>query len=63
MAIRLLELHRVLRPTGGLYLHCDPSASHYLKILMDGIFGADCFKNEKGVAILERRRTNAKSYS
>src|SRR6185312_9738117 len=39
MAVRLLELHRVLKPTGSLYLHCDPSASHYLKILMDGIFG------------------------
>jgi len=38
MAVRLVELHRVLKPTGSLYLHCDPSASHYLKILMDGIF-------------------------
>ena len=46
MAIRLLELHRVLKRTGSLYLHCDPSASHYLKILMDGIFGAEGFKNE-----------------
>jgi site-specific DNA-methyltransferase (adenine-specific) len=46
MAVRLLELHRVLKPTGSLYLHCDPTASHYLKVLMDGIFGADMFQNE-----------------
>jgi site-specific DNA-methyltransferase (adenine-specific) len=39
MAVRLLELHRVLKSTGTLYLHCDPTASHYLKILMDSIFG------------------------
>jgi len=46
MAIRLLELHRVLRPTGSLYLHCDPTASHYLKVLMDAVFGVDRFLNE-----------------
>jgi DNA modification methylase len=46
MAVRLLELHRVLRQTGSLYLHCDPTASHYLKILLDGIFGKENFKNE-----------------
>jgi site-specific DNA-methyltransferase (adenine-specific) len=46
MAVRLLELHRVLRPTGSIYLHCDPTASHYLKILLDGIFGATNFQNE-----------------
>ncbi len=46
MAVRLLELHRVLKPTGSLYLHCDPTASHYLKLLLDGVFGADHFKNE-----------------
>ncbi|HEV2200161.1 MAG TPA: DNA methyltransferase [Bryobacteraceae bacterium] len=46
MAVRLLELHRVLKPTGSLYLHCDPSASHYLKILIDSIFGATNFKSE-----------------
>jgi site-specific DNA-methyltransferase (adenine-specific) len=46
MAVRLLELHRVLKPTGSLYLHCDPTASHYLKILLDSIFGADNFRNE-----------------
>jgi site-specific DNA-methyltransferase (adenine-specific) len=46
MAVRLLELHRVLKPTGSLYLHCDTTASHYLKVLMDGIFGAESFRNE-----------------
>ncbi len=46
MAIRLIELHRVLKPTGSLYLHCDPTASHYLKLLLDGVFGATNFVNE-----------------
>lgn len=46
MAIRLIELHRVLKPTGSLYLHCDPTASHYLKLLLDGVFGADKFRSE-----------------
>ncbi|MBX3266908.1 MAG: restriction endonuclease [Acidobacteria bacterium] len=46
MAIRLKELHRVLKPTGSLYLHCDPTASHYLKILLDTIFGAQQYINE-----------------
>jgi site-specific DNA-methyltransferase (adenine-specific) len=46
MAARLVELHRVLKPTGSLYLHCDPSASHYLKILLDMIFGPENFRNE-----------------
>ncbi|HMO82147.1 MAG TPA: DNA methyltransferase [Pyrinomonadaceae bacterium] len=46
MAVRLKELHRVLKPTGSLYLHCDPTASHYLKILLDTIFGAENFVNE-----------------
>jgi len=46
MAVRLLELHRVLKPTGSLYLHCDPTASHYLKILLDAVFGARNFRNE-----------------
>ena len=43
MAPRLIELHRVLKPTGSLYLHCDPTASHYLKMIFDGIFGAERF--------------------
>ncbi|MEG3939002.1 MAG: DNA methyltransferase [Microcoleus sp.] len=46
MAIRLLELHRVLKSTGSLYLHCDPTASHYLKMILDLVFGADKFRNE-----------------
>jgi site-specific DNA-methyltransferase (adenine-specific) len=46
MAPRLVELHRVLKPTGSLYRHCDPTMSHYLKILMDAIFGASRFVNE-----------------
>ena len=46
MAVRLLELRRVLAPTGSIYLHCDPTASHYLKTLMDSIFGRNQFRNE-----------------
>lgn len=46
MAVRLIELHRVLKPTGSLYLHCDPTASHYLKLLLDAIFGAKNFRSE-----------------
>jgi len=46
MAVRLLHLHRVLKPTGSLYLHCDPTASHYLKILLDAVFGAKNYRNE-----------------
>jgi site-specific DNA-methyltransferase (adenine-specific) len=46
MAARLVELRRVLKPTGSLYLHCDPTASHYLKIVMDTIFGPQSFRTE-----------------
>ena len=46
MTVRLVELHRVLKPTGSLYLHCDPTASHYLKLLLDAIFGPDRFLSE-----------------
>jgi DNA modification methylase len=46
MANRLLELHRVLKPTGSLYLHCDPTASHYLKVVIDGVFGKENYQNE-----------------
>lgn len=53
MAVRLDALQSKLKPTGTLYLHCDPTASHYLKILLDGIFGADRFANE----IVWRRTT------
>ena len=46
MAVRLLEMHRILRSDGSLYLHCDPTASHYLKELLDAIFGHRNFQNE-----------------
>ena len=46
MAPRLAELRRVLKPTGSLYLHCDPTASHYLKLLLDAVFGSDNFRSE-----------------
>ncbi len=56
MANRLLELHRVLKPTGSLYLHCDPTASAYLRIVLDTIFGAEYFQNE-----ISWKRTTAHS--
>jgi site-specific DNA-methyltransferase (adenine-specific) len=46
MTLRIIELHRVLKPTGSFYLHCDPTASHYLKTVCDAVFGANHFKNE-----------------
>ena len=46
MTARLVELHRALKPTGSLYLHCDPTASHYLKIVLDAIFGTENYRNE-----------------
>lgn len=46
MTARLVELHRVLKPRGSLYLHCDPTASHYLKVILDAIFGVDHFLSE-----------------
>ena len=55
MAVRLLEMRRVLKDTGSIYLHCDSTASHYLKLLMDGVFGVGNFRNE-----ITWRRTNAK---
>ena len=55
MAQRMVELHRVLKPTGSIYLHCDPTASHYLKLLMDAVFGAENYRSE-----IVWRRTNAK---
>ena len=54
MAPRIAELHRVLKPTGSIYLHCDPTASHYLKLLMDSIFGHTNYRNE----IIWRRTTS-----
>jgi site-specific DNA-methyltransferase (adenine-specific) len=56
MAPRLLELKRVLKPTGSIYLHCDPTASHYLKMLMDAVFGPKNFVNE-----IVWKRHNARS--
>ena len=58
MAVRLLELHRVLNQTGSLYLHCDPTASHYLKVMLDGIFGIQNFRNE-----ISWKRSNPKGLS
>jgi len=46
MAARLLEMRDALKQTGSLYLHCDPTASHYLKLLLDAVFGHECFRNE-----------------
>ena len=46
MSVRLIELHRVLTDTGSIYLHCDDTASHYLKLIMDSIFGRENYKNE-----------------
>ncbi|MBL8577712.1 MAG: restriction endonuclease [Mesorhizobium sp.] len=46
MAVRLVEMRRVLKSSGSLFLHCDPTASHYLKLLLDTIFGVQCFRNE-----------------
>ena len=58
MTIRLVELHRVLKPMGSLYLHCDPTASHYLRLILDSIFGSTHFLNE-----IIWKRTTAKSQS
>ncbi|MDE2777639.1 MAG: DNA methyltransferase [Chloroflexota bacterium] len=55
MAVRLIEMERILKPTGSIYLHCDPTASHYLKLLMDAVFGGGNFRNE-----ITWQRTNAK---
>ena len=54
MAPRMVELHRVLKPKGSIYLHCDPTASHYLKLLMDAVFGYENFRSE-----IIWRRSNA----
>ena len=56
MAHRMVELHRVLKPTGSIYLHCDPTASHYLKLLMDAVFGPTRFRTE-----ITWKRTSAHS--
>jgi site-specific DNA-methyltransferase (adenine-specific) len=59
MAVRLVELHRVLKDTGSLYLHCDPTASHYLKLVLDAVFGAENFRSE----IVWRRTTSRSNQS
>ena len=46
MGVRLLEMRRLLKPTGSIYLHCDPTASHYLKLTMDAVFGPENYRNE-----------------
>ena len=46
MSIRIIEMHRLLKSTGSIYLHCDPAASHYLKLLLDSVFGGGNFRNE-----------------
>jgi site-specific DNA-methyltransferase (adenine-specific) len=56
MTIRLIELHRVLKPTGSFYLHCDPTASHYLKVVLDQVFGIKNFRNEIVWCYKERER-------
>ena len=60
MAVRLLEMRRLLKPTGSLYLHCDPTASHYLKTLMDAVFGVGNFRNE--IVWAYQRWTGATKY-
>ena len=57
MGVRIVEIHRVLKPTGSLYVHCDPTASHYLKTLLDRVFGAANFRND----IVWKRRTGSSS--
>ena len=56
MAVRLLEMKRILKPTGSIYLHCDPTASHYLKLTMDSVFGPEQFRTE-----ITWKRTSAHS--
>ena len=59
MAVRLLEMRRILKPTGSIYLHCDPTASHYLKLLMDGIFAANFVgRLSGGVIMLDLQRND-----
>ena len=59
MGIRLIEMQRILKPTGSIYLHCDPTASHYLKLTMDNLFGKDNFRNE----IVWKRRVDTHNLS
>lgn len=56
MAARLLEMHRILKPTGSIYLHCDPTMSHYLKLLMDAIWGRSKSSDRKKIQVPQRNR-------
>lgn len=58
MTYRLFEMRRILKPKGSIYLHCDPTASHYIKVMMDGVFGHTQFQNE-----IIWQRTNAKGHA
>jgi site-specific DNA-methyltransferase (adenine-specific) len=58
MANRLMEMHRTLKPTGSIYPHCDPTASHYLKVVLDGVFGKENFRNE-----ISWKRSQPKSHT
>lgn len=60
MAVRLLEMHRILKDTGSIYLHCDPTMSHYLKLAMDAMFGRKQFRNEIVWRKYGGRKNNAK---
>ena len=60
MGIRMLEMRRVLKPTGSIYLHCDPTASHYLKMMMDSVFGWRNFRNEIAWDKYAGRKNNAR---
>ena len=64
MAVRLLEMHRLLKDTGSLYLHCDPTASHYLKLLLDAVFGRAAFRREIiwDIAVLSGFKARARNW-
>ena len=61
MAVRILEMQRILKPTGSIYLHCDPTMSHYLKLVMDAVFGKAAFRNEIVWLKYAGRKNNAKT--
>ena len=61
MAVRILEMQRILKPTGSIYLHCDPTMSHYLKLVMDAVFGKAAFRNEIVWRKYAGRKNNAKT--
>lgn len=65
MAVRLFEMHRILKTTGSIYLHCDPTASHYLKLVMDSLFGKNNFNRlaERDRELKERLHVTQSGYS